>query len=74
MWQDILTAVIVAVAALALLWRWLPQRWRARAARVHPALAPMARPAAVAGAAMPAPETAARRHASPEAGTARSRA
>ena len=37
MWQDILTAVIVAVAALALLWRWLPQRWRARAARVHPA-------------------------------------
>ena len=43
MWQDILTAVIVAVAALALLWRWLPQRWRARAARVHPALAPMAK-------------------------------
>lgn len=33
MWQDILTAVIVAVAALALLWRWLPQRWRALAPR-----------------------------------------
>lgn len=44
MWQDIITAVIVAVAALALLWRWLPQRWRARAARVHPVLAPIAKP------------------------------
>lgn len=39
MWQDIIVGLIVAAAALALLWRWLPRRWRARAARVHPALA-----------------------------------
>lgn len=42
MWQYIFTGLIVAVAAIAMLWRLLPQRWRARAARVHPALAPMA--------------------------------
>lgn len=40
MWQDILVGVIVAVAVLSLLWRYLPQRWRQQAGRVHPALAP----------------------------------
>lgn len=44
MWQEILTGVIVAAAALALAWRWLPRRWRARAARVHPALEAAAPP------------------------------
>ncbi|GAD20863.1 hypothetical protein [Acidovorax sp. MR-S7] len=44
MWQEILTGAIVAVAAIALLWRFLPQRWRARAASVHPALGPTAKP------------------------------
>lgn len=39
MWQDIAVGLIVAAALLALLWRYLPQRWRAQVARVHPALA-----------------------------------
>lgn len=39
MWQDIAVCLIVAAALLALLWRYLPQRWRAQVARVHPALA-----------------------------------
>ena len=32
-------ALIVAAAALYLLWRWLPARWRAPLARLHPQLA-----------------------------------
>lgn len=40
MWQNIVVALIVAAAALSLIWRYLPARWRRKAAQVHPALAP----------------------------------
>lgn len=43
MWQEIIVAVIVALAAVSLLWRYLPVSWRQRAARLHPALAPVAK-------------------------------
>jgi hypothetical protein len=49
MWQDILVGVIVAAAVLSLLWRYLPLRWRQRAGRVHPALAPKASAGACGG-------------------------
>lgn len=39
MWQEILVGIIVVAAVAALLWRYLPARWRARVARIHPALA-----------------------------------
>jgi len=39
MWQDIVMATVVVVAALAALWRLLPGRWRAHVAQWHPALA-----------------------------------
>lgn len=43
MWQEIIVGLIVALAAVSLLWRYLPASWRQRAARVHPALAPVAK-------------------------------
>ncbi|MEG2999152.1 MAG: hypothetical protein RR855_01245 [Comamonas sp.] len=43
MWQEIIVGLIVAAAAASLLWRYLPARWRQRAGRVHPALAPAAK-------------------------------
>ncbi|MDR2326276.1 MAG: hypothetical protein LBE51_12860 [Acidovorax sp.] len=49
MWQEILVSVIVAAAVLSLLWRYLPLRWRQRAGRVHPALAPKASSAGACG-------------------------
>ena len=40
--QEIIVGLIVAVAAVSLVWRYLPVRWRQKAARLHPALAPKA--------------------------------
>jgi len=42
MWQNIIVALIVVVAAASLVWRYLPARWRQKAGRLHPALAPKA--------------------------------
>ena len=43
MWQEIIVGVIVALAAVSLLWRYLPVRWRQWAAHLHPSLAPVAK-------------------------------
>lgn len=40
MWQNIIVALIVAVAAASLVWRYLPAGWRRKAGRLHPSLAP----------------------------------
>jgi hypothetical protein len=40
MWQNIIVALIVILAAAWLAWRYLPARWRRRAGQLHPALAP----------------------------------
>lgn len=37
--QNLIVGLIVAVAALYVLWRYLPQRWRGRLGRVHSSLA-----------------------------------
>ncbi|WP_082493153.1 hypothetical protein [Acidovorax sp. Leaf160] len=37
--QNLIVGLIVAVAALYVLWRYLPQRWRGRLGRVHASLA-----------------------------------
>lgn len=37
--QNIIVGLIVAVAGLYIVWRYLPQRWRQRLGRVHPKLA-----------------------------------
>lgn len=37
--QEIIVAVIVMMAALYVVWRFLPTPWRQRLRRVHPALA-----------------------------------
>lgn len=42
MWQEIIVGAIVLVAALSLLWRYVPRSWRQRAGKVHPVLAPAA--------------------------------
>jgi len=42
MWQEWIVGLMVLAAAVSLLWRYLPARWRQRAARVHLALAPAA--------------------------------
>ncbi|MBP7647953.1 MAG: hypothetical protein KA751_14530 [Comamonas sp.] len=39
MWQEWTVGLIVAVAVVSLLWRYLPARWRQQAGRMHPALA-----------------------------------
>ncbi|WP_255593677.1 hypothetical protein [Acidovorax sp. sic0104] len=36
--QDIIVGLIVAVAMLYVAWRYMPQGWRQRLGRVHPAL------------------------------------
>ena len=36
MWQELIVGVIVLVAAVSLVWRYLPAGWRSKAARVHP--------------------------------------
>ena len=36
--QDIIVGLIVAAAMLYVAWRYLPQGWRQRLGRVHPAL------------------------------------
>jgi len=41
MWQEWMVGVIVLAAVVSLLWRYLPARWRQRAGRLHPALAPV---------------------------------
>ena len=41
--QEFVVALIVAVAALSLVWRFMPGRWKQRLARIHPALAPAAK-------------------------------
>lgn len=40
MWQNIIVALIVAVAAASLIWRYLPAGWRRKAGQLHPSLAP----------------------------------
>lgn len=40
MWQNIIVGLIVALAAVSLVWRYLPARWRHKAGEIHPALAP----------------------------------
>lgn len=40
MWQNIIVGVIVVVAAVSLVWRYLPARWRLKAGQLHPSLAP----------------------------------
>ncbi|MRT21736.1 hypothetical protein FYM52_15475 [Comamonas sp. CAH-2] len=42
MWQEWIVGVVVALAAVSLLWRYLPRRWRQHAGRWVPALAPVA--------------------------------
>lgn len=36
--QNVIVGLIVAVAVLYVLWRYMPQRWRKGLARVHPKL------------------------------------
>ena len=43
MWQELIVGVIVLVAAVSLVWRYLPAGWRNKAARLHPSLAPVAK-------------------------------
>ncbi|GAB2475383.1 hypothetical protein GCM10027082_28230 [Comamonas humi] len=38
--QELIVGVIVAAAAVSLVWRYLPARWRSKAGRLHPSLAP----------------------------------
>lgn len=40
MWQNIIVGVIVVVAVVSLVWRYLPVRWRLKAGQLHPSLAP----------------------------------
>lgn len=40
MWQNIIVGVIVVVAAVSLVWRYLPASWRLKAGQLHPSLAP----------------------------------
>ena len=40
MWQELIVGVIVLLAAVSLVWRYLPARWRSKAAGLHPSLAP----------------------------------
>ncbi len=40
MWQNIIVGLIVALAGMSLVWRYLPARWRQKAGQMHPALAP----------------------------------
>lgn len=40
MWQNIIVGLVVALAAVSLVWRYLPARWRVKAGQLHPALAP----------------------------------
>ena len=42
MWQEWIVGAVVALAAVSLLWRYLPRRWRQQAGRWVPALAPVA--------------------------------
>jgi hypothetical protein len=49
MWQEILVGVIVALAVLSLLWRYLPLRWRQAVGRLNPAFAPKASAGACGG-------------------------
>jgi uncharacterized membrane protein YfcA len=39
MWQQWITGVIVGLAALYMVWRWLPGGLRQKLGRVHPAMA-----------------------------------
>ena len=39
MWQNIIVGVIVMVAAVSLVWRYLPARWRLKDGQLHPSLA-----------------------------------
>ena len=43
MWQELIVGVIVLLAAISLVWRYLPARWRSKAAGLHPSLAPAAK-------------------------------
>lgn len=43
MWQELIVGVIVLFAAVSLVWRYLPARWRSKAAGLHPSLAPAAK-------------------------------
>lgn len=43
MLQEIIVGIIVAVAAVSLLWRYLPAGLRQQAGRLHPALAPQSK-------------------------------
>ena len=38
MWQQWITGLIVALAAVYMLWRWLPAGLRKKLGRVHPAM------------------------------------
>ena len=38
MWQEWITGLIVALAAVYMLWRWLPAGLRKKLGRVHPAM------------------------------------
>lgn len=42
MWQEWIVGVVVALAAVSLLWRYLPRRWRQQAGHWVPALPPVA--------------------------------
>jgi hypothetical protein len=39
MTQELIAAVIVALAAAYVVWRYLPRRWRQELGRLHPGLA-----------------------------------
>ena len=39
MWQQWITGLIVALAAVYMVWRWLPAGLRKKLGRVHPAMA-----------------------------------
>lgn len=38
MWQELIVGAVVLAAAVSLAWRYLPARWRSKAARLHPSL------------------------------------
>lgn len=49
MWQEWIVGLIVVLAVVSLLWRYVPVRWRQRAGQVHPALAPASKSSSCGG-------------------------